>query len=233
MADQNSKKPARKGAPAAVQFGVPSAAPATAAPSIQDALDAVELSADIAAVAPIAITTPAVELPTATIKEEPVTETTTTTAETVANTATTAANSMSNNAGAMFQDMTARAKDMFAKAPVSMTEVVDFNKGNVEALVQSARTAATGWQNIAAYTVDYAKTYIATANENTKRLAAVKSPTEFAQVGQEIAKANLDEAVAQVSKFTEGYLKLVGEIVQPLSNRYALAAEKVKTSVNA
>jgi hypothetical protein len=36
-----------------------------------------------------------------------------------------------------------------------------------------------------------------------------------------------------VSKFSENYLKLLGEIAQPLSNRYAVAAEKVKTVVTA
>lgn len=222
----NLKKSGRKaGSNEPVQFGVPSEASLTETPgALADELAGAVVEADIAALAPVEIETLAVELPPVSMKEDDVTNETMT-AEAV-NTTTEA----TRNAGAMFGDMGARAKDMFAKSQSSMGDVVEFNKGNVEALVQSARTAATGWQNIASYTVDYAKTAIATANENTRRLASVKSPTEFAQVGQEIAKANLDETVAQVSKFAENYLKLVGEIVQPLQNRYALAAEKVKSA---
>lgn len=224
----NIKKSGRK-AVEPVQFGVPAepALPRAEVPgAVEDKVLGAVLEADIAALAPVELETLAVELPPVSMKEEAMTNETMT-AEAV-NTTTEA----TKTAGAaMFGDMGARAKDMFAKSQASMGDAVEFNKGNVEALVQSARTAATGWQNIAAYTVDYAKGAIATANENTRRLASVKSPTEFAQVGQEIAKANLDETVAQVSKFAENYLKLVGEIVQPLQNRYALAAEKVKSTV--
>jgi phasin family protein len=91
-------------------------------------------------------------------------------------------------------------------------------------------TGAKGAQDIAAYTVEYGKGAIEKAVADTKRLYAVKTPAEFFSVQSEITKANVDEAVAQVSKFTENYLKLVGEIVQPLQNRYALAAEKVKSA---
>lgn len=231
----NLKKSGRKASGnQPVQFGVPSEATLAETPdAATDEIVGAVLQADSAALAPIEIETPAVELPPVNMKEEAVYNETTT-AETMTaeamNTATEATTEATRTAGAMFGDMGARAKDMFAKGQSSMGDVVEFNKGNVEALVQSARTAATGWQNIASYTVDYAKTAIATANENTRRLASAKSPTEFAQVGQEIAKANLDETVAQVSKFAENYLKLVGEIVQPLQNRYALATEKVKSA---
>lgn len=213
----------------AIQLGVPSEATLAETPgALADEVLGAALQADIAALAPVEIETLAVGLPPVSKKETAVNNETTT-AEAV-NQATEA----TKTAGAqMFGDMGARAKDMLAKSQASMGDLVEFNKGNVEALVQSARTAATGWQNIAAYSVDYAKTAIATANENTRRLASVKSPTEFAQVGQEIVKANLDETVAQVSKFAENYLKLVGEVVQPLQNRYALAADKVKSAYTA
>ncbi|HTI31383.1 MAG TPA: phasin family protein [Sphingomonas sp.] len=123
-----------------------------------------------------------------------------------------------------------RAKAAVEKGQANLADVAEFNKGTVEAVVASARVAAKGAQDIAAYTVEYGKGAIEKAVADTKRLYAVKSPTEFFTVQSEIAKANVDEAVAQVSKFTENYLKLVGEIVQPLQNRYALAAEKVKTA---
>ena len=61
--------------------------------------------------------------------------------------------------------------------------------------------------------------------------AAVKSPTELFQLQGEYAKASFDSAVAEASKLSETMMKFAGEIAQPLSNRYALAAEKIKTTV--
>lgn len=199
----------------------------------QSALAGNALDADIAVVAPITAETielSPVELPAQTHKEATMTETTTTTTNDAAKSF---AEDLQARASTAFGDMNSRAKDAFAKGQKSMEELAEFNRGNVDALVQSARTAATGWQNIAAYTVDYAKNYVSTAQENTRKLTAVKSPTEFFQTGQEIAKANLDEAVVQMSKFTEGYLKLLGDIAQPISNRYALAADKLKSATTA
>jgi phasin family protein len=130
-------------------------------------------------------------------------------------------------------DFQNRAKAAVEKGQAGLADVAEFSKGNVEAMVASAKVAAKGAQDIAAYTVEYGKGAIEKAVADTKRLYSVKTPAEFFSVQSEITKANVDEAVAQVSKFTENYLKLVGEIVQPLSNRYALAAEKVKTAVAA
>lgn len=130
-------------------------------------------------------------------------------------------------------DFQTRTKAAVEKGQAGLGEVVEFSKGNVEALVASARVAAKGAQEIASYSVDYGKGAIEKAVADTRRLYSVKSPTEFFSLQSEITKSTVDEAVAQVSKFTESYLKLVGEMVQPLSNRYALAAEKVKTAVAA
>ena len=36
----------------------------------------------------------------------------------------------------------------------------------------------------------------------------------------------------EASKLSEAWMKLAGEVFQPISNRYALAAEKIKTTVS-
>lgn len=136
-------------------------------------------------------------------------------------------------ANEMFGDVSARAKTAMEKGSKVLEEAVDFSKGNLEAVVASGRVAAKGAQDIAKYSADYGRKAIEDANATAKQFAAVKSPTEFFQLQSDIAKKNLDAAVAETSKFTESYLKLLGEIVQPLQNRYAVAVEKVKTAVAA
>ena len=145
----------------------------------------------------------------------------------------TAAEDMQTRATAAFGDMNTRAKDAMSKGTKAIEELVEFSKGNVEALVASGRVAAKGAEEIAKYSAEYGRTSVEKANATAKQFAAVKSPTEFFQLQGDVAKQTLDALVAEGSKFTESYLKLLGEIAQPISNRVAVAAEKVKSTVAA
>ena len=133
----------------------------------------------------------------------------------------------------MFGDVSARAKTAMEKSSKGVEEMVEFSKGNLEAVVASGRVAAKGMQEIAKYSADYGRKSIEDANATAKKFAAVKSPTEFFALQSEVAKSNLDAFVGEASKFAESYMKLLGEIVQPMQNRYAVAAEKVKSVVAA
>ena len=131
-------------------------------------------------------------------------------------------------AKAMFGDMNARTKDAVAKGTKAIEEMNEFAKGNIEALVASSKIAAKGAEDIAKYSAEYGRKAIADTTENAKKFAAVKSPTEFFQLQSELVKSSIDAMVSESSKFTENYLKLMGEVTQPISNRVAVAVEKVK-----
>lgn len=136
-------------------------------------------------------------------------------------------------ATAFFNDANGRAKEAFAKSQKSVEELVEFSKGNLEAIAASGRIAAKGAEDIAKYSAEYGRATIEKANATAKQFAAVKTPTEFFQLQGDVAKQTLDAVVAEGSKFTESYLKLLGEVFQPIQNRYAVAVEKVKSSVAA
>ena len=133
----------------------------------------------------------------------------------------------------MFSDVSARAKTAMEKGSKGLEEMVEFSKGNLEAVVASGRVAAKGAQDIAKYSANYGRKSIEEANATAKKFAAVKSPTEFFALQSEVAKTQLDAFVGEASKFAEGYMKLLGEITQPIQNRYAVAVEKVKSAVAA
>ena len=191
-----------------------------------------------AAIAPVS---PPVAAPAAApIKEVPMTDTidytankTQDTVNTAANTMHDTASSMGHRATEMFGDMNARAKDAMAKGTKAIEEFVEFSKGNMEAVAASGRVVAKGAEEIAKYSAEYGRATIEKANATAKQFASVKSPTEFFQLQGEVAKATLDALVAEGSKFTENYLKLLGEVAQPISSRVAVAADKVKSSTNA
>ncbi len=234
MADSKSSKPVAKRVPLKTAEPTRSAAPMAA--NAVSAPAATLLAAEPVAAEPVAVTPDTVAAPAAReIIDTPVAAATIVQKEAkpMTDTVTQFAEDTKTRAEAAFGELQTRAKAVVEKSQASLSDAAEFGKGNVEAVVASAKVAAKGAQDIAAYSVEYGKGAIEKAVADTKRLYAVKSPTEFFTVQSEIAKANVDEAVSQVSKFTENYLKLVGEIVQPLSNRYALAAEKVKTAVAA
>jgi phasin family protein len=130
----------------------------------------------------------------------------------------------------MITEFNDRAKTAFEKSVKAGEELTEFTKGNMEALAASAKTAAKGAETLGQELADYGKKSFETASATMKSLAAVKTPTEMFQIQSDYAKSSFDSAVAEASKFSEAWLKLAGEVFQPISSRYALAAEKIKTA---
>ena len=131
---------------------------------------------------------------------------------------------------AMFGDMTARFKTAFEKSAKIGEELVDFTKGNVEAFVASARVAAKASESLGQEAAEYGKKHLESATAAFKSFASVKSPTELFQLQSEYAKSAFDSAVAEASRVSESLMKVAGDIAQPISNRYAVAAEKFKAA---
>ncbi|URW75929.1 TIGR01841 family phasin [Sphingomonas donggukensis] len=130
----------------------------------------------------------------------------------------------------MLTDMNDRAKAAFDKSGKLASEMGDFSKGNVEALVESTRIAAKGMELIGQDTADYTRKSFEGMTATLKSLATVKSPTEFFKLQGDYMRTAFDAAVQQSSKSTEMFIKLAGDAAKPISNRFALAAEKVKTA---
>ncbi len=131
-------------------------------------------------------------------------------------------------AQAMMGGLNDRAKAAMEKGTKMGEEMTELTKGNVEAVVASGKIAAKGAESLVQEIVEFNKKNFEATTAMFKSLAAVKSPTELFQVQSEFAKSSFDSMVAETSKMSEALVKLAGEIVQPISNRYAVAAEKMK-----
>lgn len=128
----------------------------------------------------------------------------------------------------MAADMQTRAKAAYDKSSEMTQEAVEFQKGNIEALIQSGKIFASGMQDMGRTYVEEAKSAAETVQGDVKKFAAIKSPTELFQLQGEIARRNFDAMVSTTSKNTEAMLKLANEAFAPLSSRMSLAAEKVR-----
>jgi len=179
---------------------------------------------------PVVAETPAA--PTAAASAEPQQEhdTVATTVENVTNQAEKLGETTKNAAQTMFADAKERTEDAVAKGQKFWAEMAEFNKGNVEALVESGRVAARGFEQMGREAAEEARKSFEATQAAVKTLASVKSPTEFVRLQGEFARTAFDQMVAQTSRNTESMLKLAGEIAQPISNRVALAADKMKVA---
>ena len=125
-----------------------------------------------------------------------------------------------------------KAKTMFADANAKSTKAFEdmneFSKGNIEAIVESGKIAAKGMEAMGQDAAEYSRKQFEGATAALKSLSSVKSPTDFFKLQSDYARSAFDSLVAQTSKNTEAMLKLVGEVAQPISNRVAVAVEKVK-----
>ncbi len=127
----------------------------------------------------------------------------------------------------MAADVQDRVKTAAAKSGEFASEVNDFNKANVEAVVESGKIFFAGVQDMGREQVETGKTVVETVTSDVKKMASVKSPTELMQMQGELARRNFDAVVSYGSKRTEAWVKLYNEAFAPISNRVSVAAEKV------
>ncbi len=131
---------------------------------------------------------------------------------------------------ALFADFNERAKAAVEKNTKLAGEFTDFAKGNVEALVESGKIAAKGFEALGQDAAEYSRKSFENATATLKNLSAVKTPADFFKLQSDYVRSVFDSVVAETSKNTEAFIKLAGDAAQPISSRVAVAVEKVKTA---
>lgn len=137
---------------------------------------------------------------------------------------------VTDEAKTMFAEANERAKAQMEKGAKAFEDIGAFQKGNLEAIVESSRIAAKGLEKIGHDQAAYLKTSYENATSAMKAMAAVKSPTELFKLQSDFARSAFDAFVAETSRSAEAALKLASEVARPISNRVALAADKIKVA---
>jgi len=140
----------------------------------------------------------------------------------------TAQNDYTAQAKEMAAEVQTRAKTAYAKAGEFAAEAGDFNKANLDAVVESGKIFFDGAQTLVRENVETGKSVVETVTEDAKKMASIKSPTELFQLQGELARRNFDAVVSFGSQRTEAWVKLYNEAFAPISNRVSVAAEKIK-----
>ena len=131
----------------------------------------------------------------------------------------------------IFGDVNERAKTQIEKNARVAEELTEFGKGNVEAIVAASKIAARGVETIGQEVAEFGRKSFEEASATLRSFAEVKSPTDFFRLQGEFARSQFDSMIAESSKMSEAMIKLAGEVVEPLTSRYSVAAERVKSVV--
>ena len=214
-----AEKPAPVVVPEVVARVIAEPVPAVEA-ATQEVVETVEIAAEQAEAA-VAETVNEAEIVAETVAEPIVKETSTMATNFETNTA---------KAQALFADFNDRTKAAVEKSTKLVEEANEFAKGNLEAVVESGRIAAKGFETLGQDAAEYGRKSFESATAALKSFATVKSPTEFFKLQSDFVRGAFDSYVAEASKNTEAVLKLAGDAAQPISSRFAVAAEKVKTA---
>lgn len=129
---------------------------------------------------------------------------------------------------AAFGDMNKRAKTAIEKSQKMVEEMTEFTKGNVEAIVASSKVAARGVETLSQEAAEFGRRSFEGASATVKSFAEVRSPTDLFHLQSEFARTQFDSMVSESSKMSEAMIKLAGQVFEPITNRYSVAAERVK-----
>ena len=168
-------------------------------------------------------------LPDTDIQEIPVaTQIDTNTDNTQAKGGDTSRETMREDAKAAFSVGNGQMADAMKKTSEMASGMTDMAKGNVEAMVESSRIAATGAQDFAKDMAEYNRRTFEHVTAAMKEMTQAKSPTELFKLQSEYAQKLFDLAIAETSRTTESMMKLAGEVSRPVQNQIAEATAKVR-----
>ena len=127
-------------------------------------------------------------------------------------------------------DVNERTRTAMQKSSKVAEELTDLTKGNVEAIVASSKIAAKGVETLGQEVADYSRRSFEQTSAALKSMAEVRSATDFFKLQGDYARTAFDSLVAESSKMSEAMIKLAGEVAEPITSRYAVAAERVKSA---
>lgn len=129
----------------------------------------------------------------------------------------------------VYADLNEKAKVSVEKSTKAIEELSDIAKGNVEALVESSKIAAKGFENLGQEAVDYSRKSFEKATASLKSFSTVKTPTEFFQLQSQLFSSSFDELTKEAAKSSEALIKLAGDVASPLTARVTVVTDKVKS----
>ncbi len=131
---------------------------------------------------------------------------------------------------ALTADFNEKAKEAMSKTSKIAEEAVEFNKANIEAIVEAGKIAAKNMEVLGQEGVTFARKSFEDTTAALKGYTGVKTPADFFKLYAENSKKAFDSAVAQTSKTSEMVVKMANDSFAPISNRVSVITSKMKAA---
>lgn len=126
----------------------------------------------------------------------------------------------------LVNETTTRSEDAAKRSRKAAEEMADIARGNVDAIVEASRIAASGAQSIAQKALAKSRDNVERAADTVRSMAEAKNPADLLQLQAEFVRGAFDRFVSESSNLTESMVKLAGESFQPISNRATRNVER-------
>ena len=126
----------------------------------------------------------------------------------------------------LVNETTSRGEDVAKRSRKAVEELSDIARGNVDAIVEASRIAASGAQSIAQKAIAKSRDNVELAADTVRSMSEAKNPSDLLQLQAEFVRGAFDRFVSESSNMTESMVKLAGEAFQPISNRATRNVER-------
>ena len=126
----------------------------------------------------------------------------------------------------LFTDTAGRTEEVAKRSRKAAEQFADMARGNVDAVVEASRIAATGAQSIGQSVIAKSRDNLELAADTVRSMTEVKNPADLLQLQANFWRGSFDRFVEESASLTESMVKLAGESFQPISNRTSANVEK-------
>lgn len=116
-------------------------------------------------------------------------------------------------------DAQARAKEVADRAVALSKDAVEFNRENLETLIESGKITAKGAQEIGKTNIKYGRENLTEANRAFQNLFSGAAPKELLEKQADFLRSGLDRMMDQTSNNADAVTKLAGKAYQPIADR--------------
>ena len=131
----------------------------------------------------------------------------------------------------LFNDTAGRTEEVAKRSRKAAEQFADMASGNVDAVVEASRIAATGAQSISQSVIAKSRDNLELAADTVRSMTEVKNPADLLQLQANFWRGSFDRFVEESASLTESMVKLASESFQPISNRTSANVERINDLV--
>jgi hypothetical protein len=128
-------------------------------------------------------------------------------------------------AKASFEQIATKSREAMEQSMKTVGVMTEMTRGNVDALLESSRTAAGGMQVIAQEVADYGKQTFERTTAAGQTMAHARTAPELIQLQTEFARTEFTTAIAEYSKLSQTMFQTMTAMFEPLQKQAITAAQ--------